>query len=153
VNWKNSATPPDGDALSRLRQAIRDCAGDERDAASVLLYELAKIEAEGVERGLEALSLLVDAPRSVVRLDQDARRTPWHSNRKRSVLRRISERMRTERATPLTLALASMHGDGRVREEAVAEILKAPHPALIPFLLLRTSCWNGAGAAVSRRHS
>ena len=38
-----------------------------------------------------------------------------------------------------------MHSDGRVREEAVAAMLKAPYPGLIPFLLLRTADWARGG--------
>lgn len=125
-----------------LRSAIRDCATGGRDAAEALVALLARIEAEGSdERGLEALSLLAGTPRAVVRLDKCGRRILWHSNHNPPAISALARDIGAGQAGPLTVALASIHHDGRVRERAVGAMLTMAHPELVPFLMLRTGDW------------
>jgi hypothetical protein len=42
---------------------------------------------------------------------------------------------------PLSVALASLAADGRVREAAVSAMAATPDPELLPFLVLRTTDW------------
>ena len=89
-----------------------------------------------------ALRALAATPRVIARLDEHARRVRWWTPD--SVLvGRVGRRLRHDRANPVALALATTHGDGHVRERAVERLLAAPHPDLVPFLVLRTADWVG----------
>jgi hypothetical protein len=53
----------------------------------------------------------------------------------------IADRLNASTGGPIAVALASTHGNGRVRERAVAQMLEQPTSELMPFLVLRTSDW------------
>ncbi|MEV6303084.1 HEAT repeat domain-containing protein [Actinoplanes sp. NPDC051861] len=99
-------------------------------ALAALLEELAAVDEAGAARA--ALAGLAADPGMLVRLDEYAR-GEWCPSRQ------VGARMTDE--APLTVALASTHRDGRVRERAVASMLAVPSEDLVPFLVLRTSDW------------
>ncbi|TQM80820.1 hypothetical protein FHX81_3168 [Saccharothrix saharensis] len=97
-----------------------------------MLALLTSVEAAGDEAtGLAALTALARRPGAVIRLDVAARRThrPEGSGRW------------TAPSSPLGLALACTHRDGRIRERAVREVVARPLPELVPFLVVRTGDW------------
>jgi HEAT repeat protein len=137
VNWKNKVDP-----WPQLPAAIRDCRDGGWEAADRLIALLTTIEAEeGETSGRIALRLLGATPRAVVRLDELTRRVLWRSAHCAPVIDKITKRVTTGRGGPIAVALASTHGDGRVREQAVLRMLDAPYPELMPFLLVRTNDW------------
>jgi hypothetical protein len=79
--------------------------------------------------------------RAVIRLDEHARRELWHSPRYTPLIAGVASRQHDGSIGPVGLALASTHGDGRVREAAVVQILAAPATELVPFLVVRASDW------------
>ncbi|WP_197725444.1 DUF1932 domain-containing protein [Actinoplanes sp. OR16] len=94
------------------------------------------------ESGHAALAVLAEWPRVVVRLDENARRAWWHQRPQASPAEHVVTRAAAGAfGAPLAVALASTHGDGRVRERAVTAMLAAPSVELMPFLVLRTSDW------------
>lgn len=128
--------------LETLGQAVRDAAGKGWDAAESVISMLAEIDATGdAETGRAALGLVASHPRLVIRLDELARRVLWHSTYYSPVISEIAERLNASTGGPIAVALASTHGNGRVRERAVAHMLEQPTSELMPFLVLRTSDW------------
>lgn len=89
------------------------------------------------------MAMVACVPGLVVGLDAHARQGPWHGPYRERALRQVTARFSGATAGPvaMALALASMHGDGRIRERAVAAILGRPCPQVMPFLVLRTAEW------------
>ena len=130
------------------------------DEPDPVLSLLAAIDATGDEAaGLAALATLARRPRAVIQLDAIARRVRWWVSED-YVPPELAKSARPGRATsPLGIALAGTHGDGRVRERAVEQIIARRLPELMPFLVLRTGDWvpevrerAGAGLAVLLHH-
>ena len=112
------------------------------EAVDRLVDMLASIDAAGdTELASSALDQLAGAPKAVVRLDEHARRELWYTQRYRPLIAGVVSRLDEGSIGPVGLALASTHGDGRVREAAVAQILAAETAELVPFLVVRTSDW------------
>ncbi|MEU4768635.1 hypothetical protein AB0H12_35850 [Actinosynnema sp. NPDC023794] len=117
---------------------------------------LTEIDAAGDEAaGLAALAALARRPRAVILLDSSVRRVRRHVS-EGYIPPQLTKAGRARRdASPLGIALASAHGDGRLRERAVEQIIAWRLPELMPFLVLRTGDWvpevrerAGAGLAV-----
>lgn len=64
-------------------------------------------------------------------------RSPYYS----PVLTRLDARLASGPAGPIAVVVASMYGDGRVRERAVRATLERPAGELVPLLVLRTADW------------
>ncbi|WP_244298415.1 hypothetical protein [Micromonospora cremea] len=125
-----------------MRTAVGDAAVGRWEALNHLVEMLLEVDAGGEEVGARsALALVAAGPSLVVRLDAHARRGPWYGPYREPAVRRVTERFSGATAGPVAMALASMHGDGRIRERAVAAILGRPCPELMPFLVLRTGDW------------
>ncbi|MFD0206849.1 MULTISPECIES: hypothetical protein [Saccharothrix] len=112
------------------------------DEVDPVFLSLAAIEASGDEAaGLAALATLARRPRELIRLDAVARRVRWWRWTARPEVSKSVSRIGKGIASPLGIALASTHGDGRIRERAVRDIIARPLPELVPFLVLRTGDW------------
>jgi hypothetical protein len=98
-------------------------------------------EMDAAGQYVTALRCLAVRPRMVLRLDEAVRRTAPHGQRGIAGVR-------VEALSPLGVALASSHPDGRVREKAVGrlkELLGQRQPLidLLPYLVVRTADWAG----------
>lgn len=129
---------PDDEVLDGVRLLVRDA----RQGRSELLEELGRalIDLDGrltPTSACQALAIVSAAPRLVLRLDKDARRPYWASppNWLDRARRRLGD------GGVVAAALASMHGDGRVREAAVARMVELARPETGPFMVLRTTDW------------
>lgn len=112
------------EALEQLVALLADVdARDDRAAALATLREVAR------------------SPRLVVALDEHVRAVPWRLPYHSPHLTRLADRLHRPAPGPIAVAVASSHGDGRVRERAVRAMTAAPDPALVPFLVLRTTDW------------
>jgi hypothetical protein len=112
------------------------------EAVGRLVDMLVKVDAAAdVSLGRSALSQLVGTPRAVVRLDEHARRNLWYRPHSTPLSAGLVSMLQDGAIGPLGLALASTHRDGRVREAAIAQMLTAPIPEFVPFLVIRTSDW------------
>ncbi|MFE9746336.1 hypothetical protein ACFYOT_15645 [Saccharothrix saharensis] len=121
------------DELERLLDDRRRRARPWTEPDPVLAL-LTSLDAAGDEAaGLAALTALVRRPGAVIRLDVAARREHWY--------RSASPARWTPPSSPLGLALACTHSNGRIRERAVQEVLARPLPELVPFLVVRTGDW------------
>jgi hypothetical protein len=130
-------------AADPVRVAVEEASRGGWEAVGCLTTLLAELAATGDrEAGRAALAVLVEWPRVVVRLDENARRAWWLQGLQASLADRVVTRAADGAfGAPLAVALASTHGDGRVRERAVAAMLATPSVELMPFLVLRTSDW------------
>ncbi|MFE1961379.1 HEAT repeat domain-containing protein [Streptomyces sp. NPDC059479] len=141
---ERSSAPPSS-ALAAFTEALTRTATDAREADHDLVASVRDMDAVG--EFATALRILAERPALVLRLDTAVRRTDDY---------RYGHAARAGRAgvatasaigtSPLGVALASCHPDGRVRERAVCrqrEILSRPQPpaGLMPFLVLRTTDW------------
>ena len=121
-----------------MQQAVAALPAGGGSACDRLLGLLADVDAtyDGT-RSRAALDALVTAPAALVAVDHHARR----SHAATAVLHAVATRL--DHAAPglIAVALASVHGNGRVRERAVRAILDRPDPVLAPFLVLRAGDW------------
>jgi hypothetical protein len=120
-------------ALTRTVSATNPAGDDE------LVDAVREMDAAG--QYVTALRCLAVRPRMVLRLDEAVRRTAPYGQRG-------LVGVKTEAQSPLGVALASSHQDGRVREKAVGrlkELLDQQQPLieLLPFLVVRTADWAG----------
>ncbi|WP_432049893.1 hypothetical protein [Verrucosispora sp. NA02020] len=107
-----------------------------------LVEVLLEVDAAGDEvTAGSALMLVAGAAGLVVRLDRHARQAPWYGPSQESALWRVGARFSVASSGPVAMALASMHGDGRIRERAVAAMVGRPCPEVMPFLVLRAGDW------------
>ncbi len=129
--------------LGRVRVAVDDAAGAGRwEALNHLVEVLLEVDAAGDEvTAGSALMLVAGAAGLVVRLDRHARQAPWYGPSQESALWRVGARFSVASSGPVAMALASMHGDGRIRERAVAAMVGRPCPEVMPFLVLRAGDW------------
>ncbi|GIH19004.1 hypothetical protein Raf01_71760 [Rugosimonospora africana] len=103
---------------------------------------LARTDADGdMKANRSGLSALGASPRAVVRIDQHIRYVPRGLEHHSPALTTMAANVTAGTASPIAIALGSMHGDGYVREAAVDAILREPDPLLVPFLVLRTADW------------
>src|SRR5690349_8483407 len=103
-----------------------------------------------------ALARLGGRPRLLVRLDERIRRITWrYADQPAPAFDMLLRRFTEGRRTPIALAVAALHRDGRVRERAVVAIAARPFPELVALLVLRADDWvpqvrNPARAALAR---
>ncbi len=118
----------------RIQAAARGGADDVRRLAETLIG----LDATGTRAdGLAALAQLTARPRLLARLDEhlrSVREPPVNGDRMVQIFDHGVRR-------PVAVALVSLHRDGRRREQAVRAMIAEPHPALVPFLVLRTGDW------------
>ena len=112
---------------------------DARDQLVNVLSDADAVSDDGVAR--TALALVVQSPKVVTGLDWHVRQVAWRSPYCSPILTRLAARLESGPAGPIAVAVASMHGDGRVRERAVTAMLDRPGAELMPFLALRTADW------------
>lgn len=136
--WPGVRADPDDEILDGVPLLVRDA----RHGRSELLGELGKtlIDLDGrltPTSACQALAIVSAAPRLVLRLDKDARTAYWvsSSNWVDRARRRLDD------GGVIAAALASMHGDGRVRESAVTRMVELARPETGPFMVLRTTDW------------
>lgn len=96
----------------------------------------------------QALTQLRSAPRAVARLDEYSRRVLWSWDVYAPSINDVVGRVKQGTAGPIALALASTHGDGRVREIAVRRMLVAPRrwsaaTRCGPGAAMRCGGWRG----------
>ncbi|MFF4811091.1 hypothetical protein ACFY03_23065 [Micromonospora chersina] len=128
--------------LGAVRVAVDDAAAGRWEALNRLAEVLIEVDAAGDEvAARSALTLVAGVSGLVVRLDRHARQAPWSGPHQDSALRRIGARFSVATSGPVAMALASMHGDGRIRERAIAAMVDRPRPEVMPFLVLRTGDW------------
>lgn len=138
--------PPDSDAAKALHELRATSAAAQRRSGGPAVEEvfarLATFEAVPLSTWADtALRTVAEAPAMIIRLDEHARQAVWRYSGHSPTIQNLLDRFRTGRCGPVALALASTHGDGRVREDAVARIVASPSPGLVPFLVLRTADW------------
>ncbi|MFG2167973.1 hypothetical protein [Micromonospora chersina] len=125
-----------------MRVAVDGAAAGRWEALNHLVDVLIEVDAAGDEvAARSALTLLAGVGGLVVRLDRQARQAPWPGPYQDSASRRVGARFSVATSGPAAMALASMHGDGRIRERTVAAIVDRPRPEVMPFLVLRTGDW------------
>lgn len=131
--WGRRADKP-ADPVEILTEGA---AGSVDDLISALL----RVDGSPDDQARRALRVLASRPRVVVRLDEHVRRFSS------AVTAPVDRAARKAGAGPVSMVLASMHRDGRIRERAVAEMLATaetlatPDPGWLPFLVLRTADW------------
>ncbi|GAA3213973.1 hypothetical protein GCM10010532_040180 [Dactylosporangium siamense] len=121
-----------------MQQAVAALPAGGQNAAERLLALLADVDSgHDGPRSRTALDTLTSAPAALVAVDHYARRS-WEA---KITLEVVATRL--DHAAPglITMALASLHSDGRVRERAVRAILHQSDPVLAPFLVLRAGDW------------
>ncbi|WP_244200572.1 hypothetical protein [Micromonospora arborensis] len=127
---------------SAVRAAVDAAAVGRWEALQHLVEVLLEVDAIGAEAdSRSALAAVAADPALVVRLDDNVRRAPAYGPYREPAMRRVARRFTDASSGPLATALASMHGDGRIRERAVAAILVRPGPEMMPFLVLRAGDW------------
>lgn len=138
-----SALPVEEDGLLPVVRVVVEHGGAGGwEALDRLVDVLLEVDAHGDEvAARSALALVTAAPGLVVRLDEHARSAPWYGRHRQPSWRRIAERASAPPSGPVTTAMASMHGDGRVRERAVAAMIARPYTEAMPFLVVRTADW------------
>lgn len=128
--------------LAALVVAVDEAAVGGWETRERLVSVLADIDAVADDDlARAALTIVAQSPRVVIRLDGHTRRVAWRSPYYSPVLTGFATRLASGQAGPVAVAVASMHGDGRVRERAVAAMLERPAAQLVPFLALRTVDW------------
>ncbi|WP_329367631.1 hypothetical protein OG896_21160 [Streptomyces sp. NBC_00669] len=142
------AAHPISAAFAAFEAALAPAAVNGPESDDKLVAALRGMDTAG--EGATALLLLTDQPRVVLRLDEAVRRTSEYSFRRgpRGGRTEVDPSALAADTTPLGIALASCHPDGRIRERAVRRthlLLRQPQPpvGLAPFLVLRTADWAG----------
>ncbi|WP_231926010.1 hypothetical protein [Micromonospora echinofusca] len=107
-----------------------------------LVEVLLEAEAAGDEAAARsALAMVTGVAGLVTRLDAHARQGPWSGTFPEAAVRGVRVCFSGVTSGPAAMALASMDGDGRLRERAVAAMVARPWPEVMPFLVLRTADW------------
>lgn len=139
----STSEPKPSSPSAAFEAALTRTAADSRGADPDLVEAVRDMDVAG--ESATALDLLAARPRVVLRLDEAVRRT---AERRYEYAPRSGqgEELLAADLSPLGVALASCHPDGRVRRRAVGllqELLGRPQaPAtLMPFLVLRTADW------------
>ncbi|MEV4761812.1 hypothetical protein AB0J89_04165 [Micromonospora chokoriensis] len=132
----------EAEPLEAVRVAVDGAAAGRWEALDDLVQALIGVDAGDDEvAARSALTLVAGVASLVDRLDRHARQAPWYGPRQESPVRRVGARFSVATSGPVAMALASMHGDGRIRERAVAAMVDRPCPEAMPFLVLRTGDW------------
>ncbi|MFI6259835.1 hypothetical protein ACIBCL_27525 [Micromonospora zamorensis] len=125
-----------------VRVAVDEARTGRWEALNRLVEVLLAVDAVGDEEAAwSAVALVAGMPELVVRLDEHARSAPWRGGYQEPALTRVSARLSGDAPGPVATVLASMHGDGRIRERAVATMTGRPRAEAMPFLVLRTADW------------
>ncbi|GAB3329674.1 HEAT repeat domain-containing protein [Micromonospora halotolerans] len=128
--------------LGAVHVAVDGAAAGRWEALNHLVEVLIEADAVGDEvAARSALTLVAGVAGLVARLDRHARQAPWYGPYQEPALRRFGAGFSVATSGPVAMALASMHGDGRIRERAVAAMVDRPCPEVMPFLVLRTGDW------------
>ncbi|RKR89981.1 hypothetical protein BDK92_4345 [Micromonospora pisi] len=137
------AEPPARAGLDEVAVAAREATSLNGEALDRLIVTLAALAESGGGRETEcaALMLLGAKPRMLARLDEHVRRGWPDLPTVTTAVTRLATRLDEPSAGPVLAAIASMDGDGHVRERAVAAMLDMEYPELTPFLVLRTADW------------
>ncbi|MFI6758772.1 hypothetical protein ACIBF5_06455 [Micromonospora sp. NPDC050417] len=137
------AEPPAPTGLDEVAVAAREATSLSGEALDRLIVTLAALTESGGGRETEcaALMLLGTKPRVLARLDEHVRRGWPYLPTVAAALGRLATRLGDPSTGPALAAVASMNGDGHVRERAVAAMLDMGYPELMPFLVLRTADW------------
>ncbi|MFF0151840.1 hypothetical protein [Micromonospora sp. NPDC005203] len=131
----------ESELLGAVRVAVHEACDGRWAALHRLVKVLLKVDALGDEVvARSALALVAGLPGLVVRLDGHARPAPY-AQYQEPAMRRASTWFSGVSPGPVATALASMHGDGRIRERAVAAMVSQPYTEMMPFLVLRTADW------------
>lgn len=142
---RGSVQPPavgEGGPLETVRIAVDGAAAGGWGALNRLVEVLVEVDDAGGEVvARSALTLVAGVAGLVARLDGQARQAPWYGSYQEPALRLVGARFSVTTSGPVAMALASMHGDGRIRERAVAAMGGRPCPEVMPFLVLRTADW------------
>ncbi|SEG95067.1 hypothetical protein SAMN05216223_1323 [Actinacidiphila yanglinensis] len=140
--------PVSPSALDAFEAALTPAAMNTPESERNLVAALRGMDTAG--ESATALRFLSDQPRVVLRLDEAVRQTAEYrlGRTHRAGRAEVSQGAVPAEASPLGVALAACHPDGRVRERAVGRIhllLGGPQPPLdlVPFLVLRTADWAG----------
>ncbi|MFE9204875.1 HEAT repeat domain-containing protein [Micromonospora sp. NPDC007230] len=132
----------EGGPLGAVRRAVDGAAAGGWEALNRLVEVLLEVDAAGDEAvARSALAIVTGVAGLVTRVDAHARQGPWYGTYQESAVRRVRVRFSGVTSGPVAMALASMDGDGRVRERAVAAMVARPWPEVMPFLVLRTADW------------
>ncbi|MEU8265273.1 hypothetical protein AB0C02_32290 [Micromonospora sp. NPDC048999] len=128
--------------LGAVRVAVDGAAAGRWEGLNHLVEVLFEVDAAGDEvAARSALTVVADVAGLVARLDRHSRQAPWYGPYQDSALRRVGARFSVATSGPVAMALASMHGDGRIRQRAIAAMVDRPCPEVMPFLVLRTADW------------
>ncbi|WP_407942594.1 HEAT repeat domain-containing protein [Micromonospora globbae] len=145
VIWGKRVQRPvlgEGGPLGAVRRAVDGAAVAGWEALNDLVEVLLEVDAAGDEEAARsALAMVTGAAGLVTRLDAHARQGPWYGPYQEAAVRRVRARFSGATSGPVATALASMDGDGRLRERAVAAMVARPWPEVMPFLVLRTADW------------
>ncbi|MEU5948061.1 hypothetical protein ABZ793_21230 [Micromonospora sp. NPDC047465] len=137
-----TSTVGESGLLGAARIAVDEAGVGQWDALNCLVEVLLEVDAAGDEVvARSALALVAGMPQLVVRLDEHARSAPWHGHYREPALRQAATWFTGASSGPAATALASMHGDGRIRKRAVAAMVSRPCTEIMPFLVLRTADW------------
>ncbi|WBB67744.1 HEAT repeat domain-containing protein [Micromonospora sp. WMMD812] len=142
---RGSGHPPamgEGGPLETVRVAVDGAAAGGWEALNRLVEVLVEVDDAGDEVvARSALTLVAGVSELVARLDGQVRQAPWYGPYQEPALRLVGARFSVTTSGPVAMALASMHGDGRVRERAIEAMVGRPCPEVMPFLVLRTGDW------------
>lgn len=132
----------EGRPLGAVRRAVDGAAAGGWEALDRLVEVLLEAEAAGDEAAARsALAMVTGVAGLVTRLDAHARQGPWSGTFPEAAVRGVRVCFSGVTSGPAAMALASMDGDGRLRERAVAAMVARPWPEVMPFLVLRTADW------------
>jgi hypothetical protein len=142
------ASRPASSALAAFEAALTPKATNAPESDHNLVAALRGMDTAG--EAATALRFLADQPRVVLRLDEALRQTSEYrfGRTTRAGHAEVDQSALAAETSPLGVALASCHPDGRIRERAVGRmqlLLRQPQPpmGLVPFLVLRTADWAG----------
>ncbi|GAB3738923.1 hypothetical protein GCM10027598_67730 [Amycolatopsis oliviviridis] len=126
-----------------MAEALRETLESRGSRVDVLVEALVRVDRSGDAAEITAaFETITETPALVVTIDEYCRY--------RRALDDVARRLKAVKAGPLATALATSHGDGRVRELAVTKLLEKPSPAILPFLLLRMTDWASPVSDVAR---
>ncbi|MEV6911176.1 hypothetical protein [Amycolatopsis sp. NPDC051071] len=134
-----------------VAEALQETLETRGHRVDVLVEALMRVDKAGDASEIAAaFATITETPSLVATLDGYCRLVYWDSARYPRVLNEAADRLKAGKAGPLTTAIASSNGDGRVRVLAVGKMLERPSPVLLPFLLQRMTDWADPVSDVAR---